>query len=90
MDVPLRFLDTERVTPDTHVIRQVAGEGMVPVVHYLNSAVVTGAEPVIVDAGSPPPATGGSTGSSAWSTRPTCAGSSCPTTTPTTPATSPR
>ena len=54
MDVPLRFLDTERVTPDTHVIRQVAGEGLGPVVHYLNSAVVTGAEPVIVDCGLAP------------------------------------
>ena len=51
MDVPIRFVDTERVTPDTHVIRQIAGEGMGPVAHYINSAVITGAEPVIVDCG---------------------------------------
>jgi len=51
MDVPIRFVDTERVTPDTHVVRQIAGEGMGPVAHYINSAVITGAEPVIVDCG---------------------------------------
>jgi flavorubredoxin len=51
MDVPIRFIETEQVTPDTHVIRQLAGEGMGPTAHYLNSAVITGAEPVIVDCG---------------------------------------
>lgn len=51
MDVPVRFLDTERVAPDTHVVRQVASEGMGPVVHHVNSAVITGAEPVVVDCG---------------------------------------
>src|SRR4029453_12245834 len=51
MDVPIRFVDTERVTPDTHAIRQIPGEGMGPVPHYINSAVITGAEPVIVDCG---------------------------------------
>lgn len=43
MDVPARFLDTERVAFDTHVVRQVAGQGMGPVVHDVNAAVVTGA-----------------------------------------------
>jgi flavorubredoxin len=51
MDVPVRFTDTERVAPDTFVIRQLFGEGMGPVAHYVNSAVITGAEPVIVDTG---------------------------------------
>lgn len=51
MDVPVRFIDTERVGPDTHVIRQIFGEGMGPVAHYVNSAVITGAEPVLVDTG---------------------------------------
>jgi flavorubredoxin len=51
MDVPARFIETEQVTPDTYVIRQLFGEGMGPVAHYVNSAVITGAEPVIVDCG---------------------------------------
>ncbi len=51
MDVPVRFIDTERVASDTFVIRQLFGEGMGPVAHYVNSAVITGAEPVIVDCG---------------------------------------
>jgi flavorubredoxin len=51
MDIPIRFLETERVAPDTYVIRQLLGEGIGPVAHYLNSAVITGAEPVIVDTG---------------------------------------
>jgi len=51
MDVPIRFCDTEKVAPDTYVIRQLGGEGMNPVAVYLNSMVITGAEPVIVDTG---------------------------------------
>jgi hypothetical protein len=30
MDVPIRFIDSERVAPDTYVIGQLAGEGMGP------------------------------------------------------------
>jgi flavorubredoxin len=51
MDIPIRFLDTERVASDTYVIRQMLGEGLGPTAHYVNSAVITGAEPVIVDTG---------------------------------------
>jgi flavorubredoxin len=51
MDVPARFIETERVAPDTYVIRQMFGEGMGPTAHYVNSAVIAGAEPVIVDCG---------------------------------------
>jgi flavorubredoxin len=51
MEFPIRFADTERIAPDTFVIRQIAGEGMGPVVHYLNSMVIAGSEPVIVDTG---------------------------------------
>ncbi|MDZ4825085.1 MAG: hypothetical protein SGJ13_01305 [Actinomycetota bacterium] len=32
MEVPLRFAETHHVAPDTHVIRQVAGEGVAPLV----------------------------------------------------------
>lgn len=48
---PIRMTTPELVAPDTHVIRQVAGEGMGPVAVYVNSAVITGAQPVIVDTG---------------------------------------
>ena len=30
MDVPVRFIDTERVAPDTYVLRQIFGEGTGP------------------------------------------------------------
>jgi flavorubredoxin len=50
-DIPFRMLPAQRVAADTHVIRQVFGEGLMPQVLQLNSVVITGAEPVIVDTG---------------------------------------
>lgn len=51
MDAPIRFLETQQIAPDTHVVRQLIGEGVNPVAVHLNSMVITGAEPVIVDTG---------------------------------------
>ena len=51
MDAPIRMLAPELIAPDTHVIRQLAGEGMGPVATFVNSMVITGAEPVIIDCG---------------------------------------
>ncbi|HET6949039.1 MAG TPA: MBL fold metallo-hydrolase [Acidimicrobiales bacterium] len=51
MEAPVRVIETEQVTPDTHVVRQMFGEGMAPEAHYVNSSVITGAEPVVVDCG---------------------------------------
>ena len=50
-NVTIRFCETERVSPDTHIIRQLGGEGINPVAIYVNSMVITGAEPIIVDCG---------------------------------------
>ncbi|MGN6694443.1 MAG: MBL fold metallo-hydrolase [Aquihabitans sp.] len=50
-ELPIRFCEPEQVTPDTWVVRQLAGEGMGPVATYVNSAVILGAEPVLVDCG---------------------------------------
>jgi flavorubredoxin len=47
----IRFCETELVAPDTHVIRQITGERTNPVAIYVNSMVITGAEPIIVDCG---------------------------------------
>jgi len=49
MDVPIRSLETQTIAPDTHVIRQLVGEGVAPVATHVNSMVITGSEPVIVD-----------------------------------------
>lgn len=49
--MPSRFLETERIAPDTYVLRQLFGEGFGPVGIHVNSMVITGAEPVIVDTG---------------------------------------
>jgi flavorubredoxin len=51
MDLPIRLLEPERIAPDTYVIRQLGGEGVNPVAVHLNSMVITGKEPVIVDTG---------------------------------------
>ncbi|WP_426574733.1 MBL fold metallo-hydrolase [Aquihabitans sp. McL0605] len=50
-ELPIRFCEPEQVAPDTWVVRQLAGEGLGPVATYVNSSVITGAEPVIVDCG---------------------------------------
>jgi flavorubredoxin len=46
-----RRLEPERIAPDTYVIRQLFGEGIAPTAVYVNSMVIAGAEPVIVDTG---------------------------------------
>jgi flavorubredoxin len=51
MDIPIRACETERLAPDTFLIRQLAGEGIKPVAVYVNSLVITGREPIIVDCG---------------------------------------
>jgi flavorubredoxin len=51
MDVPARFLPTQTIAPETFLIRQVLGEGMGPVVAPINTMVIRGAEPVVVDTG---------------------------------------
>ncbi|RPI20787.1 MAG: MBL fold metallo-hydrolase [Actinobacteria bacterium] len=51
MKLPSRFLETEKIAPDTYVLRQLFGEGFGPVGIHVNSMVITGAEPVIVDTG---------------------------------------
>jgi flavorubredoxin len=51
MDIPTRFLPTVTLAPETFLIRQAMGEGMSPVVGSLNSMVIRGQEPVIVDTG---------------------------------------
>jgi flavorubredoxin len=51
MDVPIRAAETVEIAPDTHHIRFLAGEGVNPVSMFVNSMVITGDEPVIVDCG---------------------------------------
>jgi hypothetical protein len=51
MDIPSRFLPTQTIAPETFLIRQVLGEGMFPAVAPVNSMVIRGSEPVIVDTG---------------------------------------
>jgi flavorubredoxin len=41
----------QKVGEDTYVIRQLVGEGEEPMLAYVNSAVILGSEPVIVDTG---------------------------------------
>ena len=79
-----------KVAEDTFLIRQTSGEGEAPIFAYINSLVITGTEPVIVD-------TGMVNNRKEWLNDVfslvdprTCAGSSSPTTTTTTPATSPK
>src|SRR3954454_18813913 len=51
MDIPARMLEPTQIAPDTFVIRQLFGEGLNPVAMHVNSMVIAGAEPVIVDCG---------------------------------------
>ena len=51
MDVPIRFLPTQTVAPDTFLVRQLIGKGFGPVAAPLNTMVIRGAEPVLVDTG---------------------------------------
>src|SRR3954447_21126925 len=47
----IRRCPPERIAADTWVIRQLYGEGSAPVALFVNSMVITGAEPVIVHCG---------------------------------------
>jgi flavorubredoxin len=49
---PIRRCEPENIAPDTRVIRQLYGEGVAPVAIFVNSMVITGPEPVIVDTNS--------------------------------------
>ena len=51
MNVPIRTLANEKIADDTWLIRRLYGEGVAPVAIFVNSMVITGAEPVIVDTG---------------------------------------
>src|SRR4051812_38803017 len=49
--LPVRMLEPELVAADTYVVRQLTGEGVAPVSVFVNSMVITGTEPIIVDCG---------------------------------------
>jgi flavorubredoxin len=48
---PIRMIEPELVAPDTWVVRQIAGEGMGPTAVYVNSSVILGEQPVLIDCG---------------------------------------
>ena len=48
MDIPIRFLPTQIIAPETYLIRQLSGEGLGPVAAPMNSLVIRGAEPAMV------------------------------------------
>ena len=48
---PLVHHEPQRIADDVFVIRQLQGEGIAPVSVYINSVVIDGAEPVILDTG---------------------------------------
>lgn len=50
---PHRHHAPVRIAPDTHLIRQLVGEGHAPVAVPVNAMVITGSEPIIVDTGGP-------------------------------------
>jgi flavorubredoxin len=51
-DVPIRALESELVAPDTYVTRQLVGKETDPFRVFFNSMVITGSEPILIDAGS--------------------------------------
>ena len=51
MDVPIRFLPTQTIAPETFLVRQLAGEGVAPLAVPVNTVVIRGEQPVIVDTG---------------------------------------
>jgi hypothetical protein len=51
MDAAIRFTETEQVGADTYLVKQIAGEGLGPVATHVNTMVITGDEPVVVDTG---------------------------------------
>ena len=80
-------LPPQYVGPDTWLVRQVQEAKGAPLSVYINSLIITGTEPVIVDTGSAANRDNGWRIPSASSTPPMSAGCSSPTTTRTTPAT---
>ncbi len=48
---PVRHHAPQPIGPDTHVIRQMLGEDEGPVAVYVNSLVIAGPEPIVVDTG---------------------------------------
>lgn len=50
---PANHHGPQLIAPETFLIRQLQGEGQGPVSVYINSLVIRGAEPVIVDTGAP-------------------------------------
>jgi flavorubredoxin len=48
---PIRHHEPQLIAADTYLIRQMFGEDEAPVAVYVNSMVITGAEPVVVDTG---------------------------------------
>jgi flavorubredoxin len=48
---PMFRHEPQKIAEDTYLIRQTSGEGEAPVFAYINSMVITGQEPVIVDTG---------------------------------------
>ncbi len=51
MELPIRALETEQIATDTFVTRLLYGEGINPVAVFVNSMIITGDEPVLVDVG---------------------------------------
>jgi flavorubredoxin len=49
MDIPIRFLPNQELAPDTFLVRQLGGEGLLPELFQMNTMVIRGTEPVIVD-----------------------------------------
>jgi flavorubredoxin len=49
---PPRYAPTE-IAPDTFVVRATQGEGVAPVAVHLNTMVIRGSEPIVVDTGVP-------------------------------------
>jgi flavorubredoxin len=45
--------EPKQIAPETFLIRQLEGEGTSPMAVYINSLVIRGAEPVLVDTGTP-------------------------------------
>ncbi len=48
---PARHHAPQQIAPDTYLIRQLFGEDQAPVAVYVNSMVIAGPEPVVVDTG---------------------------------------
>ena len=85
---PTIYVPPTQIAADTFVIHQVQPALGQPLFVYINSMVILGQEPIIVDTGTPANRNSGSATCSPSSSPPTSNGSSCSTMTLTTPATS--